>query len=112
MAWLSKDLAMLFRILRRLATSCSPAARQLGLLREHEDIARRHLRVRSAWASHLAESRQVVLDTAQRCSRRRRALVIGAGDCLDVSVAELAARSEERRVGKGCGRGRGAGGGK
>jgi len=86
---------MLFRILRRLATSCSPAARQLGLLREHEDIARRHLRVRSAWASHLAESRQVVLDTAQRCSRRRRALVIGAGDCLDVPVAELAAIFDE-----------------
>src|SRR6187551_787726 len=77
-------------ILRRLATSCPPAGRELGLLREHEDIARRHARVRAAWAPHLAESRRVVLETAQRCSQRRRALVIGAGDCLDVPVAELA----------------------
>jgi len=86
---------MIARILRRLATSCPPAGRQLGLLREHEDIAQRHARVRAAWAPHLAESRRVVLETAQRCPRRRRALVIGAGDCLDVPVGELAALFDE-----------------
>lgn len=95
MAWLSRDTAMILQILRRLATSCPPAGRQLGLLREHEDIAARHARVREAWASHLAESRRVVLEAAQRCTRRRRALVIGAGDCLDVPVAELAAIFDE-----------------
>jgi len=81
---------MISRILRRLVTSCPPAGRELGLLREHEDIARRHARVHAAWAPHLAESRRVVLETAQRCPHYRRALVIGAGDCLDVPVAELA----------------------
>lgn len=81
---------MISRILRRLATSCPPAGRQLGLLREHEDIAKRHARVRAAWAPHLAESRKVILETAGRCAERRRALVIGAGDCLDVPVADLA----------------------
>ena len=81
---------MISGVLRRLATSCPPAGRELGLLREHEDIARRHARVRAAWAPHLAESRRVVLEAAQRCPQRRRALVIGAGDCLDVPVAELA----------------------
>jgi len=86
---------MLFKALRRLATSCPPAGRQLGLLREHEDIAKRHARVRQAWATHLAESRRVVLETAQRCAQRRRAVVIGAGDCLDVPVAELAAIFDE-----------------
>jgi hypothetical protein len=86
---------MIARILRRLATSCPPAGRELGLLREHEDIAQRHARVRAAWAPHLAESRRVVLEAAQRCARRRRALVIGAGDCLDVPVAELAAIFDE-----------------
>jgi hypothetical protein len=81
---------MLARLLRRLATTCPPAAQQLGLLREHEDIARRHARVRAAWAPHLAESRRVILETAACCPQRRRALIIGAGDCLDVPVAQLA----------------------
>src|SRR5690606_37579382 len=67
-----------------------PAGRELGLLREHEDIAKRHARVRAAWAPHLEESRKVVVETAGRCAQRKRALVIGAGDCLDVPVAELA----------------------
>jgi hypothetical protein len=53
---------MFSHLLRRLATTCPPAARQLGLLREHEDIARRHARVRSAWASHLAASKQVIAE--------------------------------------------------
>lgn len=86
---------MLSRLLRRFQTTCPPAARELGLLREHEAIARRHARVRAAWAPHLAESRRVILEAAGRCEQRRRALVIGAGDCLDVPVAELAALFEE-----------------
>lgn len=81
---------MFARLLRRFATTCPPVARQLGLLREHEDIAQRHARVRAAWAPHLEASRQVILETAVRCPQRRRALVIGAGDCLDVPVAGLA----------------------
>ncbi len=86
---------MLTRLLRSIATTCPPAARQLGLLREHEDIAKRHARVRAAWAPHLAACQAMVLATAERCPLRRRALVIGAGDCLDVPVAELAERFEE-----------------
>lgn len=81
---------MFARLFRNFLTDCPPAARQLGLLREHEDIAKRHARVRAAWAPHLAESRKVVLEMAQRCPRRERVLVIGAGDCLDVPVEELA----------------------
>jgi hypothetical protein len=81
---------MFARLFRNFLTSCPPAARQLGLLKEHEDIAKRHARVRAAWTPHLASSKQVVLEVAARCPSRRRALVIGAGDCLDVPVAELA----------------------
>jgi hypothetical protein len=81
---------MFTRLFRNFLTSCPPAARQLGLLHEHEEIAKRHARVRAAWAPHLAESRKVVLDVAQSCPRRDRALVIGAGDCLDVPVEDLA----------------------
>ncbi len=86
---------MFARLFRRWSTVCPPVARQLGLLREHEDIAQRHGRVRAAWAFHLATSRQVIVEVAQRCAQRRRALVIGAGDCLDVPVADLAERFDE-----------------
>lgn len=81
----------MFRSLfKRWLTDCPPAARKLGLLKEHGDIATRHARVRAAWAPHLAASKQVILEIAARCPQQRRALVVGAGDCLDVPVAELA----------------------
>jgi hypothetical protein len=64
------------------------------LAREHLAISRRHERVRTAWASHLEASRHVMLELADRCAARKRVLVIGAGDCLDVPVEELAGRFE------------------
>ena len=86
---------MLPDFLRGLLTRCPPPARSLGLLREHLAIARRHAKVRAAWASHLADSRAAILTGADRCSRRQRVLVVGAGNCLDVPVAELAERFAE-----------------
>ena len=81
---------MIFDFIRDWRTDCPAPARKLGLVREHRDIARRHDKVRAAWASHLAASRAVILEVAERCPRREQVLVIGAGDCLDVPVAELA----------------------
>jgi hypothetical protein len=86
---------MFARIFRNFLTTCPPAGRQLGLLHEHEEIAKRHARVRAAWAPHLAESRKVVMETAALCPQLRRVLVIGAGDCLDVPVETLAGFFQE-----------------
>jgi hypothetical protein len=83
---------MFAAIWKRLHTDAPRAARQLGLAREHFAIAHRHARVRADWAPHLAESQRAMLEGAARCTTRERALVIGAGDCLDVPVAELAER--------------------
>jgi len=83
---------MLAELWKRFRTESSRAARRLGLAREHFAIADRHARVRADWAPHLRASREAILVAAARCSRRERALVIGAGDCLDVPVAELAER--------------------
>lgn len=77
-------------LIRRWRTQCPPWARQLGLAKEHFDISRRHARVRAAWEPHLQASRAAMLAAAARCDRRDHVLVIGAGDCLDVPVAELA----------------------
>lgn len=68
-------------------------ARQLDLVYEHAAIAGRHRRVRAAWAPHLATSREIILEAAARLPAGGRVLVIGAGDCLDVPVVELAGRS-------------------
>ena len=75
---------------RNLFLKTTAAGRALGLAREHLDIADRHARVRDSWESHLQNSRRVILEAVGRVADRRRALVIGAGDCLDVPVAELA----------------------
>jgi len=66
--------------------------RTLGLDREAVAIAARYRRQRAAWAPHLAASRQAILDAAAACPGRGTALVLGSGACLDVPVAELAAR--------------------
>jgi len=85
---------MLRELLRTLLVSSPSWARRLGLAHENAAIAARHRRCAAAWAPHLAASREAILAAADRCLRRRAALVIGAGDCLDVPVAALAGRFE------------------
>lgn len=86
---------MLREYLRALFVDCPPWARQLGLAREHAAIAARHERARAAWAPHLAASREAILAGAARCPTPRRSLIIGAGNCLDVPVAELVDQFDE-----------------
>lgn len=86
---------MLAELFRYFTLRCPPWARLLGLAHEHVAITYRHRRVAAAWAPHLAASKAAILAGAERCRQRRRALVIGAGDCRDVPVAELAARFDE-----------------
>ena len=86
---------MLARIFRSLFVTTPRFARHLGLAREHFAIADRHARVPEAWRSHLEASKVAILEAAARCPQRRRALIIGAGDCLDVPVTELADRFDE-----------------
>ncbi len=86
---------MLREALRTLRVESPAWARALGLAYEHAAIAARHRRMRRWWAPHLAASRDVVLAAAERTRARTRALVVGAGDCLDVPVTALAARFDE-----------------
>jgi hypothetical protein len=86
---------MLAELLRYLTLRCPPWARLLGLAHEHAAIATRHRRTRAAWTPHLEASRAAILEGAKLCTQRRRVIVIGAGDCRDVPVAELAAQFEE-----------------
>ena len=86
---------MLPELLRSLTLHAPPWAHRLGLVHEHVAITFRRKRTKTAWAPHLAASKAAILSAARRCRTRRRALVIGAGDCADVPVSELAARFDE-----------------
>lgn len=83
---------MLREFIRSLRARSPRWARKLGLVYEHAAIASRHRRVRSSWQPHLDTSRELIRDAMSRCVRWDRALVIGAGDCLDVPVDALAGR--------------------
>lgn len=85
---------MILEFIRSMRADCPRWARRLGLVYEHAAIAGRHRRMRRAWAPHLAASREVILEGAALCRSNTRALIIGAGDCLDVPVDELAERFE------------------
>ena len=86
---------MLAELFRYFTLRCPPWARLLGLAHEHVAITQRHRRTAAAWTPHLDASKVAILEGAERCTQRRRAFVIGAGDCRDVPVAELAARFDE-----------------
>lgn len=73
-----------------LTTPASGTARRMGHLAESVAIAARHRRCRTAWAPHLAASRQALLASAQAAPGRGVALVLGSGHLFDVPLAELA----------------------
>lgn len=86
---------VLREIIRSLRVDAHPAARRLGLVREHAAIDARHARVAGAWKAHLESSHAAIRDVAAKCAAKNRVLVIGAGDCLDVPVLDLAAQFKE-----------------
>ena len=86
---------MLQELLRSLRVEALPAARRLGLVHEHAAILGRFSRCGPAWQPHLRHCHETILDAAARCSRHQRALVIGAGDALDVPVATLAQQFDQ-----------------
>ncbi|TWB10781.1 hypothetical protein FBZ89_13250 [Nitrospirillum amazonense] len=73
-------------------TLCPPAARRLGYHHESAAITARARRQRAAWASHLANSRRMVSQAAQRFGRGGTLLVLGSGPLLDLPLDTLAPR--------------------
>ena len=80
---------MLKELVLSLITPCSPSAKKLGYL--HEAIAtwQRYRRCKEAWAPHIEQSKQFILDGAKSCESHRTALILGAGQCVDIPLEEL-----------------------
>lgn len=91
---LCRDQGMITEMLHSLLVGCPRWGRRLGLAREHVAISARYRRVGRASAPHLTACRTAILEAAQMCARRRCVVIVGAGSCLDVPVAELAQQFE------------------
>ena len=63
--------------------------RRMGYVRELRALRARRNRCREAWSSHLERTREVILEAAARCERRRGALIVGSGLLYDVPLEEL-----------------------
>src|SRR4051812_8223801 len=88
-------LAMLDEWVERLLTTCPRHLREMGLLREMLGIRRRWQKYGKDWQPHCQRSRAVVLEAIRRCSRHRRAVVLGSGWLHDVPLPELSLAFEE-----------------
>ncbi len=81
---------MLPDLFTSLAVRCSPYVRYMGYLDEAIAMRRRHRKRSRAWQPHLDKSRRFVLSTAEKCTTRNKAVVLGSGILLDLPLAELA----------------------
>jgi hypothetical protein len=81
--------------IERILTPCPRYLRDMGYLRELMNIRTCFGWWKSAWAPHMERSRAVILQAAQRCPRRRKAVILGSGLLYDVPVAQLSAAFEE-----------------
>ena len=68
--------------------------RRMGYVRELSALRARRNRCREAWRPHLEHTREVILEAAARCERRRSALVVGSGLLFDVPLEALSRQFE------------------
>lgn len=83
---------MLLEILTSWRTDCPPPLARLGYRYAAVACAARARRCAAAWAPHQQRTRTAILRAAADADPAGTALVLGSGPCLDVPVAELAAR--------------------
>ena len=69
--------------------SCPKYIRELGLLSDLIGIESRYSRCKQAWEPHLANSRRVILETAEGLKKRDSVIIFGAGSLHDVPLKEL-----------------------
>ncbi len=86
---------MLLEWLTYLTTPCPRHLREMGYLREQIGIASRLRRCREAWEPHLGNCRELIVEAAEACTRRQKAVVLGSGLAHDVPLAWLAAHFAE-----------------
>lgn len=81
--------------LEPLLTPCPRHLRAMGYLRELMNIRRCARWWEAAWQPHLERTRALILHAAERCPRRRKAVILGSGLLCDVPLPQLSATFDE-----------------
>ena len=69
--------------------------RAMGYPVELRALGARRNRCQSAWQSHLQNSQTIILESAELCAAKRKALIIGSGLLFDIPLGELSRRFEK-----------------
>ena len=80
---------MLSEIIIWLHVSCPDYVRSMGYLHQAIALRGRHKRRKTAWQPHLEKSCEFIAETAGRCRKRDKVVVLGSGLLLDVPLAIL-----------------------
>lgn len=87
---------MVFRLLsdsmQYLASPVPYHLRAMGYLVELKELGARRNRCQSAWRPHLETTRALILEAAQCCAEKGKALIIGSGLLFDIPLVELSQR--------------------
>ena len=78
--------------IRYLVTPFPRHLRVMGYVRGLRQLSSRGQRCRTAWQPHLMRSRSLILEAADDCDRKRKALILGSGPLFDIPVAQLSWR--------------------
>jgi hypothetical protein len=86
---------MLSELYAYLTTPCPQYVRHMAYLDEAIAMRSRYRRNREAWRPHLERTRRFILSVAEKCRKRNKAVVLGAGLLLDVPLEELSSLFQE-----------------
>ncbi len=86
---------MLLEAITYLMTPCDPRYRSKGYLKELIATDARRRRCRTAWATHLENTKTVIRDVAAKTQRRRKAVILGAGILSDIPIEELSSTFDQ-----------------
>lgn len=80
---------MLLEALKYLNTPCAPHFKSMGYLHELIAMEGRYNRCRTAWQSHLEQTKSVIKDAIRHTAGSDKAIVLGAGILSDIPLHAL-----------------------
>lgn len=80
---------MLLEALKYLTTPCAPHFKSMGYLHELIATEGRYHRCRTAWQSHLEQTKSVIKDAIRHTTGSNKATVLGAGILSDIPLHAL-----------------------
>ena len=81
--------------IRYLTTPLPRHLKVMGYARELKQLGSRGTRCRAAWQPHLEHTRSLIIEAADRPTKKEKVLILGSGLLFDIPVAELSRRFRE-----------------